>query len=286
MINLYEYIVSYDIFDDITVPCVIISDITPQREIPTHITFYSISEFITKPIQNISNPCIIISHSLTSEDLLLLQKDSNLSASWISLNPWVMSMITKNHPENNDILNFLGQHYQVIEPIDIQHLLNSLQPNIFLRIHDILLPKTLQSKSRDNGLSKIIDTSNQSDYIVLTTPSSVDVVSSTIHALSQSWDFAADLYVQSTFSTELNEDLIKDIKRTQHIIVIIDHKATEEIWMYYDTLIKSQTQGEDITIQYIFPQFHLVASILPEYIYEEAKFDQPAFMDYLASHLV
>lgn len=95
-------------------------------------------------------------------------------------------MITKNHPENNDILNFLGQHYQVIEPIDIQHLLNSLQPNIFLRIHDILLPKTLQSKSRDNGLSKIIDTSNQSDYIVLTTPSSVDVVSSTIHALSQS----------------------------------------------------------------------------------------------------
>lgn len=68
--------------------------------------------------------------------------------------------------------------------------------------------------------------------------------------------------------------------------MIIDHKATEEIWMYYDTLIKSQTQGEDITIQYIFPQFHLVASILPEYIYEEAKFDQPAFMDYLASHLV
>ena len=61
----------------------------------------------------------------------------------------------------------------------------------------------------------------------------------------------------------------------------MDHKATEEIWIYCDALIK-QYCGQDITIQYIFPQFHLVSSILPEYIYEEARFDQPAIEAYIA----
>jgi hypothetical protein len=66
--------------------------------------------------------------------------------------------------------------------------------------------------------------------------------------------------------------------------VVIDHKATEELWLFCDTLIK-QHAGKGIHIQYIFPQFHLVSSILEEYVYEEAQFDQPAFESYIINSI-
>ena len=193
-------------------------------------------------------------------------------------------MISKNNPEVNDIVNMLGQRYTVVEPVDIKHLHSSLQPNTYIRIHDIFLPETLSSYSWKDGFTKSINSERHSDYVILTTPAHIDSVSATLHTLSQNPDFLIDLYIQHTFSTVLSQDLIEDIQRTQHIIIIVDHKATEELWMYYDTLIKQQTGLKEVTIQYIFPQYHLISSILPEYLYEESQFDQPNFLQYLSSY--
>ena len=132
-------------------------------------------------------------------------------------------MITKNNPEINDIVNMLGQHYIVVEPLDINHLHSSLQSNTYIRVHDIFLPEILSSYTRKDGFTKSIDSDNHSDYVILTTPAHIDSVSGTIHTLSQNPDFLVDLYIQHTFSTSLSQKLIKDIQRTQHIIIIIDH---------------------------------------------------------------
>lgn len=59
-------------------------------------------------------------------------------------------MINKNNPEINDIVQLLGQHYTVIEPIDINHLLINLQLHTYMRIHDTFLPETLSSYHRED----------------------------------------------------------------------------------------------------------------------------------------
>ena len=179
----------------------------------------------------------------------------------------------------------LGERYQVVEPISIDHLFSSLQQETYIRIHDRILPETLQKQLWDIGFTKIIDTDKHSDYVLISSPAIIDDVVGSVHQLSEHTDFSCNLYIQSEFSIRLSHELIDDIRRTQHVIIIIDHKATEQLWMYYDTLIKEQTRLKEITIQYIFPQFHLVSSILPEYLYEEAQFDQPAFTNYLLSQI-
>ena len=285
MINLYEYVSSYDFVEHITTSCIIISDNTPNTTFPDYITFLHISEIFSKDISQSTLPCFIISEYIGSEDYTALQKHLPSWVTWINLNPWVMSMIRKNNAEVNDIVQLLGQHYTVIEPINVNHLLSGLLPYHYIRIHDIVLPEKLSSYLREDGFSKSIDSNGHSDYVILTTTAHSDTVFSSVHALSQDPDFLADLYIQHTLSTHLSKTLIQDIRRTQHVIIIIDHKATEEIWMYYDTLIKNQTWIKDITLQYIFPQFHMVSSILPEYIYEESQFDHQAFLTYLSSRL-
>lgn len=285
MINLYEYVSSYDIITHITTPCTIISDHIPNIIFPDHIHFFPLSHIFENDLSSRTEPCVLITHQLTNEDYSVLKKHLPSGFSWINLHPWVRSMINKNNPEINDIVQLLGQHYTVIEPIDINHLLINLQPHTYMRIHDTFLPETLSSYHREDWFTKSMDSDSHSDYVILTTPAHSDSVASAVHTLSQDPNFLSDLYIQHTFSTTLSAELIKDIQRTQHVIVIIDHKATEEIWMYYDTLLKEQTGLKDINIQYIFPQFHLVSSILPEYIYEESQFDQQSFLAYLSSRI-
>lgn len=110
-----------------------------------------------------------------------------------------------------------------------------------MRVHNTFLPESLPSYTRENGITKINDSDSMADYIILTTPSTINEVMTTTHILDQTGDFSAHVYIQHTFSTILNTQLIQDIQRTKHIIIILDHRATEEIWMYYDTLIKQQT---------------------------------------------
>ncbi len=282
MVNLYEYITSYDILDDIVNPCIIIADTKPTRDIPNHITFYTFSDIFNNKITIPDEiPCVSIAYRITTTDMLTINKEYNIRPIWINLNPGLESILTKNNPEENDITTMLGQYYQVIEPVSIEQLLHSFQSSVYIRIHNKILPKTLQTQTWDTGFTKIIDSDKYSDYVLISNPSIADEVIGSIHHLSKHTDFSCNLYLQEKFSISLSTQLIDDIRRTQHIIIIIDHKATEQIRMYYETLIKEQTKRKDITIQYIFPQFHLVSSLLPEYLSEEAHFDQQAFTQYL-----
>lgn len=86
MINLYEYISSYDIIDDISHPYTIISDVKPIRNIPNHITFHTFSEAIKNNIA-LSGNVLAIAHHLTSEDIIRIDQFFSFSPTWINLNP-------------------------------------------------------------------------------------------------------------------------------------------------------------------------------------------------------
>ena len=283
MINLFEYVSSFDFIDDMPTSSVtIISDKAPTKDLQTPFQYYHISDILQRKNFTAQDPILIICHTIGIQDILTLQKIIHGPTTRINLNPWLMSMLAKNNPEVDDIVIALAHRYTVIEPISRDHFLHSLQANAYLRIYDTFLPETLQKIQWNEWYGKIVNSEAKSDYIVLTSPAHIDEVASSLYHLAQSDEQDQyDLYVQHTFSNSLSAELIADIQRTQHIIIIIDHKATEQLWMFYDILLKEQTHTKEITIQYIFPQYHLVSSILPEYLYEEAQFDQRAFLEYI-----
>lgn len=228
--------------------------------------------------------CIALGYRITSVDMLQINTHYNITPIWINCNPGIESLRTKYHPEEDDITNFLAPHYRVIEPVSVADFFASLTGQTYLRIHDRVLPQALSEQSWDTGYAKLIDPEKHSDYIIIATPSSIDEVAGAIHQLSSQSDFSADLYVQAHFGTELPAILLEDIRRTKSLIIIVNHKATESLWLYYETLIKQALPDISVDIRFIFPQFHLVASTLPEYMYEESHFDQTAFIQYLLSY--
>lgn len=283
MINLYEYIVSNDFVNDLSkdTSYTIITDGEKSKN-TENIQWLSYHEVLEKEwkitLQWANILCIAI--NLTSKDILVLDNLFTISCTWINCNPWIISMIKKSHPEENDIVPLLERGYTVKEPINTQDILKSLHKKTYLRIFDIPLAQKLSTLHRDNGIAYIKGSQIQSHFTVLSTLSCSDSLSWALDTCSKWSDNIFELYLWSQISTELSKDIIHSIQRTQHIIIVIDHKATEELWLYCDTLIK-QHCGNNITIQYIFPQFHLVSSILEDYLHEEAEFDQPAFEAYI-----
>ena len=93
-----------------------------------------------------------------------------------------------------------------------------------------------------------------------------------------------DLHVWSHIGSHLQTNIINDIKESKRVLVILDHKATEEIWIYINTLIQKYC-GKGIELHCLFPQYHIVQSILPEYIYEESLFAEDNIMSFIESIL-
>lgn len=286
MINLFYYITSLDFVADLPSSNItIISDEPIDKEIRAPFKSYYLGDILKQGSFSSQDPIIVLCHTIGIQDILTLQKILIGPITRVNLNPWVMSMLTKNNPEVDDIVHALAHHYTVIEPVSKDHFLQSLQPNTYLRVHDTVLPATLGTLSWNTWYTKLINSDQQWEYVVITTPAHIDEVASSLHHLNTAEkEYHYDLYVQHTFSNTLSSELIADLKRTEHSIIILDHKATEQIWMFYDLLLREQTGKKEITIQYIFPQYHLVSSILPEYIYEEAQFDQPSFLAYISQN--
>lgn len=190
-------------------------------------------------------------------------------------------MISKSQAEKNDIILMLKSWYSIKEPISLEDLISSMQSKIYIRAIDTPVAEILSKLRQNSGITYLSGSQEKSHITVLSTVSCSDNVAGALKTASKGSDNIFEFYIRSEITTNLSPDLIESVKKTEHIIIIMDHKATEEIWIYCDALIKQHCWPE-ITIQYIFPQFHLVSSILPEYIYEEARFDQPAIESYIA----
>lgn len=223
---------------------------------------------------------ICIAQTLHHTEIKIIDDILDTSCVWISCNPWIMSIIEKNHPEDNDILPMLERWYTVKEPINTIDFIWSITEKSYLRIFNIPIPKKLSTLQRDNGMAYLSWSQTQTHFTVLSTVSVSDNVVWALHHCSKWSENIFELYIWSEISTQLSKDIIQSVQRSQRIIIIIDHKATEELWLFCDTLIK-QHCGNNVIIQYIFPQLHLVSSILIDYIFEEAHFDQPALEAYI-----
>lgn len=282
MINLYEYISSNDFTNKLPkdTTYTIFTD-WEKGENSNNINWFSFIELFEKSVDiTLWEHIICIANYITTEDIKEIDDVLKISCTWINCNPWLLSIIKKSNPEQNDILPMLERWYTVKEPISTDDLISSIDKKSYIRIFDIPLAEKLSELKWDNGIAYLSWSQIQTHFTVLSTVSISDSIVGALNNCSKWSDNIFELYIWSHISTNLSKEVINSIKRTQHIIIIIDHKATEELWLFCDTLIK-QHAGNNVNIQYIFPQFHLVSSILEEYINEEAQFDQPAFEWYI-----
>lgn len=204
---------------------------------------------------------------------------------WISLHPGLMSLRNKNNPEENDITTMLGQGYQVREPYHGKQIIESIiskKPS-YHRIHDTYIPETINKKAKGSSIVSIAG-NNSGNLTVLSGISCVDTVASALHAVSKGSLDMFDLYARSHINTTVDPELQASITKSKRLLVVIDHKATEELRVFINTLLRDHC-GSDVQIHYLLPQYHLVQSILSDYINEEAAFDEQAIIDFVQSIL-
>ena len=281
MINLYDFVVSHDFISYLSkdTTYTIFTD-WEKWDDTNYIHRFSFEELLQMKAHHEHWTIICIAQTLHQEDIKTIDTILQRSCVWISCNPWIMSIIEKNHPEYNDILPMLERWYTVKEPINKEDFINAITEKSYLRIFNIPIPQKLSTLQRDHGIAHLSWSQTQTHFTVLSTVSVSDNVVWSLHNCSKWSENIFELYIRSEISTQLSKEIIQSIQRSQCIIIIIDHKATEELWLFCDTLIK-QHCGKNVIIQYIFPQFHLVSSILIDYIFEEAHFDQPALEAYI-----
>ncbi len=281
MINLYDFVVSRDFISYLSkdTTYTIFTD-WERWDDTSYIHRFSFEELLQMKAHHEHWKIICIAQRLNHEDIRAIDNILQESCTWISCNPWIMSIIEKNHPEYNDILPMLERWYIIKEPINKEDLIWAINEQSYVRVFDIPIPNKLSTLQRDHGIAYLSWSKTQTHFTVLSTTSASDNVVWALHNCSKGSDNIFELYIWSQISIELSKEIVQSIKRTQRVIIIIDHKATEELWLFCDTLIK-QHCGNNVIIQYIFPQFHLVSSILIDYILEEAHFDQPAIEAYI-----
>ncbi len=282
MINLYESIISHDFITYLPKKhtYTILTD-WQKGSNTDHVRRYSFSELLKNPTKiSIIWELICIGQYLSSKDMIIFDNLIKISCTWINCNPGLISIIKKSTPEENDIVMMINHWYTIKEPISHEDMILSMRKKSYIRIFDKPIASKISILDRNQGIAYLSWSQLQSHFTVLSTISSSDDVSWALTVCSKWSDNIFEFYIWSTISTILSDEIISSIKRTQHIIIIIDHKATEELWLFCDTLIKTYCD-KNVIIQYIFPQFHLASSILEDYLYEEANFDQPAFESYI-----
>lgn len=283
MINLFDYIVSQDFIADLekNKKYSIITD-GPCGINNSFIQWYTFDVvFDTMATEALKDTIIVcISYTLSSHDFVVIDNHISQDHSRISLNPWVYSLREKNNPEENDIITMLGHGYDVREPCTVQQIHQNINKKSYQRIHNTRLPITLHTTKEDTLQIQSVEWEEDLIITIVATPSCAETVA---RACNTEWEKKnKDIFIQSHMTIELNQNIISSAQISGRILFIIDHKATEEICFLLEKIVKD-TIWPSIKIHYLFPQYHLVSSILTEYLLEESMFDEFTMHEYIQS---
>lgn len=285
MTNLYHYITSGEFFSHLPVDktITIVTDL-PLESHMKHVRIVSFWDIISGDITIVSDQIIGISDKYNTHDIMIITKMIGQEINWINLNPGIKSMIHKHHPEDNEIITMQSAGYHIHEPYHPQQIINLMQwTQQYFRIFDAPLPSQLDALSREEGIAFLQGPDQFSHITVLWSVGVTDLLASIVHHIN-TWESPVSQYIISSRWQTLPDGLIREVRSNKHIIICIDHRATEGMRIYRDQLIKKQVWN-DITIQYIFPPFHMVSSMMEEYIHEEARFDFESIVSYIGDSL-
>ena len=67
-----------------------------------------------------------------------------------------------------------------------------------------------------------------------------------------------------------------------HVLVVMDHRISESIYMYRDQLIRSHMR-DDARVHFVVPDYNTIHTMFLEYIYEDAGYTSQSMMLYIQS---
>ena len=81
-----------------------------------------------------------------------------------------------------------------------------------------------------------------------------------------------DLFLATNYALKLNKDIKESLKKTRRLVIVSD-----QIWGWlYEYFIKGmllENHITDIEVVFVTPNYETITTILPEYIYEQGRFD-------------
>lgn len=250
--------------------------------IPNHVRIVHLDEIVDINKKGNKETIICMTMKLTHQDIIHIDEYDTRPKLWLSLHPGIMSIVHKYTAEDDDITRMLSHGYRVREPYDRWSFIDIIrQESGYGRIIDTFISDSINKEKKTESDYVIINNHwHYHDLVILIGGSSVASVTQSISLWGD--EHKATLIAQWWWGVSIDDDeVVQHIKHASHIFIILEHKATESIRMYYDVLIKQY--NSTIQISYIFPQYHLVTSILPDYIYELAGFDAERIAEYMTN---
>lgn len=263
IVRLVEYVKEWELFEKIDFDQ-IVSDFDFSK--------YGVDWFI-----KISNYSDLEKVSKNQKTLFILDKllPENLSDFFdmnnvfiLDLNAWVFGYGKKLWISKIDVVNLIDKWFDVFEPLDLFSFLSCFDSSgkKYIRICDLDIPENFVN-------SKILDIVSLENHgfsdwnmsIVCSWMFLAEVVRLG-NLLSEKW-----LPIKIFVLNKLNFDFVWDLKNENNLIFILDHFNFD----WYEKYVKSVLAWKNIN--FIYPKYENLSTILDDYKLEELEFDVIGF---------
>ena len=229
--------------------------------------------------------CLIILSEFSPFDLKDLLHRYAEKITLLNLYAGIGSLGHKQKPETHDL--DVMEEYQIFEPLDLNNLFDLLrnsQGERVIRIPHALYERNIfsddeiafidqQNLTQINSFSLIEYGFMGDQATILATWSNFPTLLHLGEALQEA-NFWADCFCLVAFDAWNNEKILQSLKKTKHLILLIDHENTPSLFKE----LKAYCREKEIETVILTPHYDNITTIFWEYSLEQAEFD--------AEHLV
>ena len=256
IVRLVEYIREWELFDKIDFDQ-IVSDYDFDMDDVIHIRKISDLANVKK-----DKKTLFILDRLLVENISDFFDMNNISI--IDLNAWLFSYGNKLWFSKYDIINLINDWFNVFEPVDLFTMLAELDitGKNYIRVSNL----DVHSNFVESNFNNIISLDNKwfSEW-------NMTLVSTWImlSELVRLWNFLKEQWIHARIKVlnKLNFDETKPLDDDENIVFILD------LWnnKWYESYLKNLLKNKNLN--FIYPTYQNISTILDEYKMEEAEFD-------------
>lgn len=214
----------------------------------------------------------------------------------INIHTWLWSYGKKIKPETNDLDYIYKLEFNSFEPIDLENMRNIFKKNE--RQYIRLLHKEMPDAIFDVDELWIIDASMLenldlislktywfawNNWVILTTGSLFATAIQTWEII-QNHNKQISIFVLQKLNTDWNDEIIKNIKNSKKLFILVDHSNSESLKKWVENRLKSY-QLTNIELNIICPKYENLTTILNEYQEEQSDFNPERLSQRIISKL-
>jgi len=257
IVRLVEYIKEWELFDKIDFDQ-IVSDFNFGK-LDNFVFVKNVSDF--KNIDKYKKTLFIL-------DKLLIENISNFfdmdNISIIDLNAWLFAYGNKIWISKYDIAGLIKDEFNIFEPIDLFSMLYALDQSgkNYIRISNLDVPTNFVDSKYEDIISLDNKGFNMWNMTIISTWIMFTEVIRLWNFLDEQW-----IHVKIKILNKLNLDNTNPLNHDENIVFILDILNYE----WYENFLKNKLSWKNLN--FIYPSYHRLSTILDEYKMEEMEFE-------------